>query len=544
MIHFTNVRKQYGEQVLYRDASFQVRPGDKIGLVGPNGAGKSTVFRIITGSEGTEGGSVSFSEKLVIGYFSQDVAEMKGRSVLEEVKAGVGRVSELARLISVCERKLQGLDGELSDDEMMKVVEQYGEYQLEFEARDGYTLEPRIKEILSGLGFQQDDFDRSVEAFSGGWKMRIELAKILALKPDVLLADEPTNHLDYESIVWLEEWFQNFKGAIVMTSHDREFMNRIVNRIVEVANKTITVYSGNYEFYLREREIRREQLLSSAKKQQDMLAKEEEFIAKFAARASHAAQVQSRVKKLEKIERIEIPTEERTLKFDFATPPRSGTEVVKFQNLAKIYSRTDGSKKPVFEKLTGQVQRLDKVAVVGVNGAGKSTLLKIMAGALDPTDGSCVVGPSVRVGYFSQSSLEVLDPTKTIYDEVADRIPGATIGFVRNLLGAFMFSNDDVNKKIGILSGGEKSRVVLATILATPVNFLVLDEPTNHLDIRSRETLLDAIKDFEGTVVMVSHDRHFLKAIATRVFEIDHGSLMPYEGNFDYYLSKTTRFAH
>jgi ATP-binding cassette subfamily F protein 3 len=544
MIHFTNVRKQYGEQVLYRDASFQVRPGDKIGLVGPNGAGKTTVFRIITGSEGTEGGSVSFSDKLVIGYFSQDVAEMKGRSVLEEVKTGVGRVSELARLISVCERKLQGLDGELSDDEMMKVVEQYGEYQLEFEARDGYTLEPRIKEILSGLGFQQDDFDRSVEAFSGGWKMRIELAKILALKPDVLLADEPTNHLDYESIVWLEEWFQNFKGAIVMTSHDREFMNRIVNRIVEVANKTITVYSGNYDFYLREREIRKEQLLSSAKKQQDMLAKEEEFIAKFAARASHAAQVQSRVKKLEKIERIEIPAEERTLKFDFATPPRSGTEVVKFQNLAKIYSRTDGTMKPVFEKLTGQVQRLDKVAVVGVNGAGKSTLLKIMAGALDPTDGSCVVGPSVRVGYFSQSSLEVLDPSKTIYDEVADRIPGATIGFVRNLLGAFMFSNDDVNKKIGILSGGEKSRVVLATILATPVNFLVLDEPTNHLDIRSRETLLDAIKSFEGTVVMVSHDRHFLKSIATRVFEIDHGSLMPYEGNFDYYLSKTTRFAH
>ena len=544
MIHFTNVRKQYGEQVLYRDASFQVRPGDKIGLVGPNGAGKTTVFRIITGSEGTEGGSVSFSDKLVIGYFSQDVAEMKGRSVLEEVKAGVGRVSELARMIEKSERKLQGLDGELSDDEMMKVVEQYGEYQLEFEARDGYTLEPRIKEILSGLGFQQDDFDRSVDAFSGGWKMRIELAKILALKPDVLLADEPTNHLDYESIVWLEEWLQNFKGALVMTSHDREFMNRIVNRIVEVANKTITVYSGNYDFYLREREIRREQLLSSAKKQQDMLAKEEEFIAKFAARASHAAQVQSRVKKLEKIERIELPAEERVLKFEFASPPRSGTEVVKFQNLAKVYSRTDGTKKPVFEKLTGQVQRLDKVAVVGVNGAGKSTLLKIMAGALDPSEGSCVIGPSVRVGYFSQSALDVLDPNKTIYDEVADRIPGATIGFVRNLLGAFMFSNDDVNKKIGILSGGEKSRVVLATILATPVNFLVLDEPTNHLDIRSRETLLDAIKEFEGTVVMVSHDRHFLKSIATRVFEIDHGSLMPYEGNFEYYLSKTTRFAH
>ena len=544
MIHFTNVRKQYGEQVLYRDASFQVRPGDKIGLVGPNGAGKTTVFRIITGQEGTEGGNVSFSDKLVIGYFSQDVAEMRGRSVLEEVKAGVGRVSELAKKIADCERKLQGLDGDLSDDEMMKIVENYGEYQLEFEARDGYTLEPRIKAILNGLGFSNEDFDRPVEAFSGGWKMRIELSKILALQPDVLLADEPTNHLDMESILWLEEWFKTFKGALVMTSHDREFMNRTVNRIVEVANKTITVYSGNYDFYLREREVRREQLLSSAKKQQDMLAKEEEFIARFAARASHAAQVQSRVKKLEKIERIEIPAEEKTFQFDFPTPPRSGTEVVKFQNLAKIYPREDGSSKKVFEKLTGQIQRLDKVAVVGVNGAGKSTLLKIMAGSTDATEGTCVVGPSVRVGYFSQSALDVLDPGKTIFDEICDRIPGATVGYVRNLLGSFLFSNDDVNKKIGILSGGEKSRVVLATILATPVNFLILDEPTNHLDIKSREVLLEAIRNFEGTVVMVSHDRHFLKAIATRVFEIDHGSLLPYEGTFDYYLSKTTRFAH
>jgi ATP-binding cassette subfamily F protein 3 len=544
MIHFTNVRKQYGEQVLYQNASFQVRPGDKIGLVGPNGAGKTTVFRIITGSEGTEGGTVTYSDKLVIGYFSQDVAEMKGRSVLEEVKAGVGRVSELAAKIAVCERKLQGLEGELSEDEMMKIVEDYGEYQLEFEARDGYTLEPRIKEILAGLGFAQEEFDRPVEAFSGGWKMRIELAKILALKPDVLLADEPTNHLDMESIIWLEEWLRNFKGALVMTSHDREFMNRSVNRIIEVANKSITIYSGNYDFYLREREVRREQLLSSAKKQQDMLAKEEEFIARFAARASHAAQVQSRVKKLEKIERIEIPSEERSISFEFPTPPRSGTEVVKFQNLAKIYSRVDGSAKKVFEKLTGQIQRLDKVAVVGVNGAGKSTLLKIMAGAADATDGTCVVGPSVKTGYFSQSALDVLDPNKTIFDEIADRIPGATIGFVRNLLGSFLFSNDDVNKKIGILSGGEKSRVVLATIFATPVNFLILDEPTNHLDIRSREILLENLKKFEGTVVMVSHDRHFLKAIASRVFEIDHGSLQPYEGDFDYYLSKTTRFAH
>jgi ATP-binding cassette subfamily F protein 3 len=544
MIHFSSVTKGFGEQILYRDASFMLREGDKVGLVGPNGAGKSTVFRLIMGEEGTDGGNVTYSDKLVVGYFSQDVAEMSGRTALEEVMAGVGRVSELARLIAQCERKLQGEDGELSDDEMMSVVEKYGEYQLEFEARDGYNLDARAKEVLTGLGIGPADFNRPVEAFSGGWKMRIELAKILALKPDVLLMDEPTNHLDMETIIWLEGWLKAYKGALLMTSHDREFMNRLVTRIVEVAHKTITTYSGNYDFYLKEREIRREQLLSSHKKQNDMLAKEEEFIARFAARASHAAQVQSRVKKLEKIERIEIPIEERTMSFSFPTPPRSGTEVVKFAGLKKIYEKENGDEKLVFENLRGQVQRLDKVAVVGVNGAGKSTLLKIMAGALDATDGTCNVGPSVKVGYFSQSSLDVLNPKKTIFEEICDRIPEATIGYVRNLLGAFNFSQDDADKKIGILSGGEKSRVVLATILATPVNFLILDEPTNHLDIRSREVLLDSIKNFEGTVIMVSHDRHFLKAIATRVFEIDHGSLLPYEGNFDYYLSKTTRLAH
>lgn len=546
LVHFTNVRKGFGEQILYKDASFMIREGDRIGLVGPNGAGKTTVFRIIAGQEGTDGGTVTKSDKLVLGYFSQDIGEMKGRSALAEVLDGVGRVSELARKIADCEKKLQS--GTLGDDEMMEVVEKYGEYQLEFEARDGYNLEPRAKEVLTGLGIGPGDYERPVESFSGGWKMRIELAKILALKPDVLLMDEPTNHLDLESIMWLEEWLSNFKGALLMTSHDREFMNRVVNRIVEVANKTITTYSGNYDFYERERDIRKEQLLSQAKRQQDMLAKEEEFIARFAARASHAAQVQSRVKKLEKIERIEVPAEDRVMQFDFPTPPRSGQEVVKFKDLKKVYQvdQPGGGKKDklVFENLNGLVQRLDKVAVVGVNGAGKSTLLKIIAGQIHQTDGTCAVGPSVKMGYFSQSSIDVLNPQKTIFEEICDRIPEATIGFVRNLLGAFMFSGEEADKKIGVLSGGERSRVLLATILATPVNFLVLDEPTNHLDIKSREILLNALKRFEGTVLMVSHDRHFLKALATRVFEIDHGSLMNYEGTFDYYLSKTKRFAH
>jgi ATP-binding cassette, subfamily F, member 3 len=539
MIHLTNITKQYGQNILYREGSFQVRPGDKIGLVGPNGAGKTTIFRIITREDGIDSGDVNIADRLVIGYFSQDVGDMRGRSALEEVKAGAGKISNLAKEISEIEHQLQ--DPELDPDKMTSILERYGDLQIEYEQRGGYDLDSRAKAILTGLGIGPDDYDRPVETFSGGWKMRIALSKILALQPDVLLMDEPTNHLDLESIIWLEEWLKSFKGSLVMTSHDREFMNRICMRIVEVANKAITTYSGNYEFYLREREIRRDQLTAAHRKQQDMLAKEEEFIARFAARASHAAQVQSRVKKLEKIDRIEIPAEDKVMQFDFPVPPRSGNDVVSMKRLAKEWTKDDGTKKPVFSGVTGSVSRLDKVAVVGVNGAGKSTLLKIVAGLAEPTDGHCTVGASVKLGYFSQHSLEVLNSNKTIYDEIYDRIPEATIGYVRNLLGAFLFSGDDIYKKISVLSGGEKSRVVLATLLANPVNFLILDEPTNHLDIGSREMLLKAIQNFEGTVMLVSHDRHFLKAIATRVFEVDHGELRVYEGNFEYYAEQKAK---
>jgi ATP-binding cassette subfamily F protein 3 len=530
MIHLTNISKHYGQKVLYKEASFQVRPGDKIGLVGPNGAGKTTIFRIITHEEGVDGGDVNVEAKLVIGYFSQDVGDMRGRSALEEVKAGAGKVSDIGAKIAEIEHKLQdSAVNPLSDEEMAAILEQYGELQLEFEQRGGYDVDSRAKAILTGLGIGPLDYDRPVETFSGGWKMRIALAKILALNPDVLLMDEPTNHLDLESIVWLEEWMKSFKGSLVMTSHDREFMNRIVTRIVEVANKAITTYSGNYDFYLREREIRRDQLNAAHRKQNDMLAKEEEFIARFAARASHAAQVQSRVKKLEKIERIEIPADEKTMQFNFPTPPRSGNDVV------KVYTREDGTPKPVFKGVSGTVSRLDKVAVVGINGAGKSTLLKAIAGHTDATEGSVTVGASVKLGYFSQHSLDVLNSDKTVYDEIYDRIPEATIGYVRNLLGAFLFSGDDIYKKISVLSGGEKSRVVLATLLCNPVNFLILDEPTNHLDIGSREVLMKAIQDFEGTVMIVSHDRHFLKSIANRVFEVDRGEMRIYEGDYQHY---------
>ena len=368
--------------------------------------------------------------------------------------------------------------------------------------------------------------------------MRIALAKILALNPEVLLMDEPTNHLDVESIVWLEEWLVNFKGAILMTSHDRDFMNRLVTKIVEIANKTITVYGGNYDFYERERDIRKEQLIAAAKRQEDMLAKEEEFIARFAARASHAAQVQSRVKKLEKIDRIEIPEEESEIKFEWPVPPRGGEEVVKFEGLGKTWVRDDGVKKNVFSGANALVKRMDRIAVVGVNGAGKSTLLKIIAGHTEPTEGKVALGASINLGYFSQNSLDVLDPNATILDEVHSRIPNAGMGVVRSLLGAFKFSGEEAEKKISILSGGEKSRVVLATILAQPVNFLILDEPTNHLDIKSRELLLDAIKNFPGTVMIVSHDRHFLREVTTRVFEVDKNHLRIFDGDYEYYHQK------
>ena len=537
MLNFSSVSKRYGEQILFDNVSFQVNSQDKVGLVGPNGAGKTTVFRILVGEEGIDSGAVSKPEKLSVGYFSQDVGEMSGTTVIEEVKNNAGRVSFLGQELARYEALLEKADT-LSDDEMMKVVEKYGEVQTEYQNIGGYDLESRIKSILSGLGFADDEFDRPVETFSGGWKMRIALAKVLAMNPDMILMDEPTNHLDIESIEWLEGWLKSFKGALVMTSHDREFMNRIVNKIIEVAHKNITTYNGNYDFYEKESVIRKEQLLASHRKQQDMLAKEEEFIARFAARASHAAQVQSRVKKIDKIERIEIPPEERVMDFEFAKPARSGNDVVALKDLSKTWVRDDGKEKQVFSGLNGVVQRLSKIAVVGVNGAGKSTLLKVITGQTEATTGTCTLGASIQLGYFSQHSLDLLNPKATIFEEVSSRVPDASIGFVRSLCGAFLFSGDDVHKKISVLSGGEKSRVILATLLANPVNFLVLDEPTNHLDIKSREVLLKALIKFEGTVMIVSHDRHFLRSIANKVFEVDHGKLNIFDGDYDHYREK------
>ena len=537
MIHLTNISKQHGSHILFSNASLQILPGVRTGLVGPNGAGKSTIFRLITGEEEADQGEISCSKKTVIGYFSQEVGEMSGCSALEETMSAVAEVMVLAEKIKEMETAMAE---PMPDDELTRLLERYGDAQEEFEHRGGYDLETRAKSVLTGLGIGPDDFHRAVESFSGGWKMRIALAKILTINPDVLLLDEPTNHLDIESILWLEEWLKNeFKGALLMTSHDRTFMNSIVSRIIEVANRTVTTYGGNYDFYLNEREIRRKNLLASYRRQQEMLAKEEDFIARFAARVSHAAQVQSRIKKLEKIERIELPPEQKVMRFEFAKPPRSGDDVVAMEDLAKSWLLEDNSKKPVFSGVTGIIRRQEKIAVVGVNGAGKSTFLKVLAGKTEATEGSVTLGANVSVGYFSQHSMDILHGSRTVFDTVQEAMPQAHIGMIRNLCGAFLFQGDDADKRISQLSGGEKSRVVLATLLARPLNFLILDEPTNHLDMQSREILLEALKKFAGTVILVSHDRHFLRSLVDHVMEIDHGEMRLYGGDYDYYLQKS-----
>ena len=531
MITVSNLAKAYGGQVLYQGGSFFIGPGEKVGLVGPNGAGKTSLFRLIMGEERADAGSVDIPKNLRLCYFSQSVGELKGRSAIEEVIHGNVRLGFLKTEISKIEKALE--EGEYSDE----MLEKLGDYQTEFEKLGGYDIEHQAAEVLTGLGILPDEHQRPVEAFSGGWKMRIALAKVLAQRPEFILMDEPTNYLDLESIIWLEQWLKNFKGAVFMTSHDRDFMNGLVKKVVEVNHKTITVYSGNYDYYVKERQIRREQLVASSERQEAMLKKEEEFIAKFAARASHAAQVQSRVKKLDKIDRIEVIPDDEAINFEFPKPPRSGNDVVKMEGLAKAWVTPEGKEKKVFSNVSGLIKRLERVAVVGVNGAGKSTLLKVITGLTEATDGKAVIGANVEIGYFSQYSMDVLNPNKTVFEEVRDRVKDKTDGYMRNLLAAFLFRGDDVEKKVSVLSGGEKSRLILATILTNPCNLLILDEPTNHLDIRSREVLIDALKAFEGTILIVSHDRHFLKQLTTQVAEVNKGGVKFYPGSYTEYLT-------
>ncbi|MGE5540383.1 MAG: ABC-F family ATP-binding cassette domain-containing protein [Gemmatimonas sp.] len=531
MIHLDNISKQNGHQILFIDASMAIQKGEKVGLVGPNGAGKTTLFRMIAGEERPDDGQVTIEPGMTIGYFSQDVGEMSGMSAVKAVMDGVGPVSALAAEMAALEAAM--VDPDRADD-MDAIIERYGEVQGRFQELDGYALEARAREVLAGLSFSEERMDGDVGLLSGGWKMRVALARILLMRPDGMLLDEPSNHLDLESLIWLEDFLKSYDGALLMTSHDREFMNRIVGKVVEIDGGSLITYSGNYDFYEQQRALSEKQRQAQFERQQAMLAKEIRFIERFKARASHAAQVQSRVKKLDKIERVEPPRRRQSVQFEFRSPPRSGEDVASFKSVHKSY----GSQ-TIYEGLDLTVRRKERWCVLGANGAGKSTLLKLVAGATEPDRGTVTVGASVKMGYFAQHSMELLDGDQTVFESLDDAFPHAGQGTLRTLAGCFGFSGDDVEKPCRVLSGGEKARLVMARMLFDPPNFLVLDEPTNHLDMATKEMLVAALADFEGTMLFVSHDRRFLAALSNRVLELTPEGVHQYGGGYTEYVART-----
>ncbi|MCF2522474.1 ABC-F family ATP-binding cassette domain-containing protein [Bradyrhizobium sp. G127] len=530
MIRLDNISKQNGHQILFIEASAALQKGEKIGLVGPNGSGKTTLFRMVTGQELPDEGQVSVDRGVTIGYFSQDVGEMSGRSAVSEVMEGAGPVSTVAAEL----KELETAMGDPDRADMDDIITRYGEVQARFEELDGYALEGRAREVLAGLSFTQEMMDGDVGALSGGWKMRVALARILLMRPDAMLLDEPSNHLDLESLIWLEEFLKSYDGLLLMTSHDREFMNRIINKVVEIDGGALTSYSGNYEFYEQQRVLAEKQQQAQFERQQAMLAKEIKFIERFKARASHAAQVQSRVKKLDKIERVEPPKRRQAVSFEFQPAPRSGEDVVSLKNIHKGYG-----KRRIYEGLDFSVRRRERWCVMGINGAGKSTLLKLVTGSAEPDDGTVALGGSVKMGYFAQHAMDLLDGERTVFEELEYSFPQAGQGSLRALAGCFGFSGDDVEKRCRVLSGGEKARLVMAKMLFDPPNFLVLDEPTNHLDMATKEMLITALSQYEGTMLFVSHDRHFLAALSNRVLEVTPEGIHQYGGGYTEYVART-----
>ncbi|NNU67858.1 ABC-F family ATP-binding cassette domain-containing protein (plasmid) [Rhizobium indicum] len=531
MIRIENISKQLSHRILFIEASAALNRGEKIGLVGPNGAGKTTIFRMINGEEQPDEGQVSCEKGVTIGYFNQDVGEMAGHSAVAEVMNGAGPVSIVAG-------ELRDLEAAMADPEqannMEEIIERYGEVQARYEELDGYALEGRAREVLAGLSFSQEMMDGDVGALSGGWKMRVALARILLMRPDVMLLDEPSNHLDLESLIWLEEFLKGYEGALLMTSHDREFMNRIVTKIIEIDGGALTTYSGDYEFYEQQRAQNEKQQQAQFERQQAMLAKEIKFIERFKARASHASQVQSRVKKLEKIDRVEPPKRRQSVAFDFQPAPRSGEDVVSLKGVHKKY----GSRS-IYEGLDFMVRRRERWCIMGINGAGKSTLLKLVTGTAEPDEGSVALGASVKMGYFAQHAMDILDGEHTVFQSLEHRFPQAGQGPLRALAGCFGFSGDDIEKRCRVLSGGEKARLVMAMMLFDPPNLLVLDEPTNHLDLDTKEMLIKALSQYEGTMLFVSHDRHFLAALSNRVLELTPEGIHQYGGGYTEYVART-----
>jgi ATP-binding cassette, subfamily F, member 3 len=529
MIQLSGAGKRYGHKLLFEEINWLITPQERAGLVGANGTGKSTLLKILAGTETLDYGSLSVMKGLTAGYLPQDGLTLSGRSVFAECMSVFADLKDIEQELETLTHQMSDLDP--TGDEYSAVADRFHRLDSEFRARDGYALEAQVGTVLNGLGFPKDDWYRRTEEFSGGWQMRIALAKLLLEKPNLLLLDEPTNHLDLEARNWLEDYLSSYPHAFVLISHDRYFLDVTVDRIIELWNKQAHFYPGNYEKYLQQKNERRTQLENAYKNQRERIEQLEAFISRFRYQATKAKQVQSRIKELEKIERIEIPPEEKAIHFSFPQPKPSGRIVAEFQNVSKAY----GSKL-VFSGVNFIIERGDRVALVGVNGAGKSTLIKLLSGAEPLTTGQYTLGHNVTVDYFAQDQYKELDPNAPMIHDITEAAPRRSQTELRSLLGCFLFSEDDVFKRIGVLSGGERNRYALAKMLLSPSNFLLLDEPTNHLDIRAKDVLLEALSEFNGTVVFVSHDRYFIDKLATRVFEIGSGEVHDYPGNYEDYL--------
>ena len=534
MIQLSGAGKRYGHKLLFENADWLITPESRIGLVGANGTGKSTVMKILAGSESLDYGTISRAKGISTGYLPQDGLTLTGRTIFAECMSVFAELDAIEKEMESLTRSMSELDHEGS--EYSSVADRYQKLEHEFVARDGYTLEAQVGMVLTGLGFRRDDWTRRTEECSGGWQMRIALAKLLLQQPNLLLLDEPTNHLDLEARNWLEEYLTTYPYAFVLISHDRYFLDITVKRIVEIWNKQMHFYAGNYDQYLAGKTARKEQLESAYRTQHDRIEQLEVFISRFRYTATKAKQVQSRIKELEKMERIEIPEEEKTVHFSFPQPKPSGRMVAEFADVAKSYGEHGINEHKVFENVSFMIERGERIALVGVNGAGKSTLIKLLAGQEPLTAGEYKLGHNVEPDYFAQDQYKELDPKARILDDLGELSPASTQTQLRSLLGCFLFSGDDVFKRIGVLSGGERNRYALLKMLLHPANFLLLDEPTNHLDLRAKDVLLEALMKYAGTVVFVSHDRYFIDKLATRVFEIGEGKVEIYPGNYEDYL--------
>jgi ATP-binding cassette subfamily F protein 3 len=529
MIQLTGAGKRFGPKLLFEDLNWMITSQDRVGLVGANGSGKTTLLKVLAGMESLDYGKLSVTRGVSSGYLPQDGLSLSGRSVFAECMSVFASLQRMEVEMEELTHKMAELDP--AGPEYEQVADRFHQLDSEFRTRDGYAIEAQVGTVLAGLGFPHEEWSKRTEEFSGGWQMRIALAKLLLEKPNLLLLDEPTNHLDLEARNWLEQYLANYPFAYVLISHDRYFLDVTVHKIVEIWNRGVHFYSGNYEKYLRQKQERTEQLEAAYRNQRDRIEQLEAFINRFRYQATKAKQVQSRIKELEKIERIELPAEEKTIHFSFPQPKPSGRIVAEFQNVAKSYGE-----KFVFGGVHFIIERGDRIALVGVNGAGKSTLIKLLAGIEPLTAGEYRLGHNAEVDYFAQDQYKELDPNARMLDDLQSQAPRSTNTELRSLLGCFLFSEDDVFKRIGVLSGGERNRYALARMLLQPSNFLLLDEPTNHLDMRAKDVLLESLEKYTGTVVFVSHDRYFIDKLATRVFEVGGGEVHVFPGNYEDYI--------